>query len=71
MKTYFQDYPIPCPIDRTTELAAVATRLAKMDDSLQQRLINWGYAISDASLRCKFDTGLPGNVALPYPGAGI
>jgi hypothetical protein len=32
-------------------LAAIPTRLEKMDDTLQEQLINWGYAISDAALR--------------------
>lgn len=71
MRTYFQDYPFPCSIDRTTELAATPTRLAKMDDTLQERLINWGYAISDASLRRHFDSALPAPTALPYPAAGV
>jgi NTE family protein len=42
---------LPCPFDHTTELARTPTRLQKMDDTLQQRLINWGYAICSASIR--------------------
>jgi NTE family protein len=71
MRTYFQDYPFPCPLDRTTELARTPTRLAKMDNTLQERLINWGYAVSDASLRRHFDSTFPAPAALPYPATGV
>src|SRR5581483_5161981 len=37
--TYFAQYPLPCPFDRTTALALTATRLAKMEDTLQEKLI--------------------------------
>jgi NTE family protein len=37
----------------------VATRLEKVSDELQNSLINWGYAICDASLRTHFDPSLP------------
>ena len=68
--TYFTNYPLACPLNRTTELAATPTRLAKMDDTLQQRLINWGYAICDASIRRYFDSALPPPAAFPY-GVGV
>jgi NTE family protein len=71
MRTYFKDYPFACSFDRTTELARTPTRLAKMDNTLQERLINWGYAVSDASLRRHFDSSLPAPAALPYPATGI
>ncbi len=61
---------LPCPPERTQELALVPTRLAAMDAGLQQRLINWGYAACDASLRKNyFDAGaqLPA-AKFPYPG---
>ena len=48
---YQLDTALQCPHDRTLELAAVPTRLGRMDDALQERLINWGYAVSDAALR--------------------
>lgn len=41
---------LSCPFDRTTELAHIGTRLDKLDESRQNRLINWGYADCDASL---------------------
>jgi NTE family protein len=70
IRTYFPQYPLNCPFDRSTELAQTPTRLAKMDDTLQERLIDWGYAICDASLRRYFDPALPAPAAFPY-GAGI
>ena len=42
---------LPCPLDRTLELAATPTRLKRMDSDRQERLINWGYAVCDAALR--------------------
>jgi NTE family protein len=49
------------------DLAATATRLQKMEDTLQERLINWGYAICDASLRKFFRPTLPVPAGFPYP----
>jgi NTE family protein len=50
-------------------LAAIPTRLQKMDDDQQERLINWGYAVCDAALR-KHWNGLYGiniNSPLGFP----
>jgi len=33
---------LPCPNDATDRLAQTGTRLAHMDDTVQERLINWG-----------------------------
>jgi NTE family protein len=71
IRTYFAQYPLPCPFDHSTSLATTPTRLATMDSPLQERLINWGYAICDASLRRYFNPALPAPVAFPYPGAGV
>ena len=43
--------PLPCPFDRTTALAETKTRLNRLDAALQERLINWGYAVCDAAMR--------------------
>jgi NTE family protein len=59
---------LPCPEARTAELATVPTRLADMPDALQERLINWGYAICDAGMRRWVDSTLPAPSAFPYPG---
>ena len=59
---------LPAPIDRTTELARVRTRLSRLPNALQERLINWGYAICDTAVRKHF--GQPNNppAAFPYQG---
>jgi NTE family protein len=71
IRTYFPQYPLPCPFDHTTALAATPTRLASMESALQERLINWGYAVCDASLRRHFNSALPAPVAFPYPNVGV
>ncbi len=40
-----------CPPHQTRALAQTPTRLKKLHDDLQQRLINWGFAICDIALR--------------------
>ena len=55
IRTNIADYqlpdPLPCPYDKTIKLAEVATRLKGLDDEVQERLINWGYAVCDAAIR--------------------
>ena len=62
---------LQCDPARTTELAGVATRLKRLDDELQERLINWGYAVTDAALRTSVDTNLPQPADFPYPKSGV
>jgi NTE family protein len=81
--THFGDYGVADPLNvgaiDTSPLAAVKTRLKRMDAPIQERLINWGYAICDAALRkhcaavLKSDYGvtLANPKGLPYLGAGI
>lgn len=75
IRTNILDYELPnamnCPFDRTIELAAVATRLKALDATLQERIINWGYAVCDAALRKHVDGTLPAPIAFPYPAAGV
>ena len=75
IRTNIADYGLPdamnCPFGRTMELAAVATRLKALDAGLQERLINWGYAVCDAALRKHVDGTLPTPNAFPYPAAGV
>jgi len=59
---------LPCPLAKTTELAGIATRLAAMPDRLQERLINWGYAVCDAALRRHVDPGDAPPKGFPYQG---
>lgn len=62
---------LPCPFDRTSALAAVPTRLARMDADQQERLINWGYAICDAALRRHVDPAVARPAGFPFPAAGL
>lgn len=69
------DYKLPtamnCPFDNTLRLANTATRLKKLDNTLQEQIINWGYAICDAAIRKHLDPTLkpPGN--FPYQNSGV
>jgi NTE family protein len=65
---YHVDGPLPVPISEATALAGVATRLEAMPASLQERLINWGYAICDAAMRRHVVNGGTPPV-FPYPSA--
>lgn len=56
IRTSFADYHLPadplnCLHRDPSPLAAIPTRLEKMPRDVQERLINWGYAICDAGLR--------------------
>jgi NTE family protein len=62
---------LPCPHDETMRLALVETRLKATKPLLQERLINWGYAVCDAALRKHVDRGLPPPAGFPYPDAGV
>jgi NTE family protein len=72
VRTDIADYQLadalPCPLPRTTELAETPTRLKRLDDATQQRLINWGYAVCDAALRKHLDPAAQPAPAFPYPG---
>jgi NTE family protein len=59
---------LPCPVDRTSSLVAEPTRLSDMPDRIQERLINWGYAICDAALRRHLDPSLKIPAGFPYSG---
>jgi NTE family protein len=45
---------LPAPFDRTSELAAIPTRLKRLGAEHQERLINWGYAVCDTAVRKHF-----------------
>jgi NTE family protein len=61
---------LPCPVDRTRVLAETPTRLAKMEPLLQDRLINWGYAICDTAVRRHFAPSLQRG-SFPYPSSPV
>lgn len=55
-------------IERTTELAAIPTRLKRLGAEQQERLISWGYAICDTAIRRHFPPeGTPPAPQFPYP----
>lgn len=70
IRTDIADYglgdALPCDYGRTTALAATPTRLKRLDDGLQERLINWGYAVCDAALRRHYVPELGPAPAFPY-----
>jgi len=75
IRTNIADYgladALPCPADRTMELATTPTRLKAMDDKLQEQLINWGYAVCDAAIRSHVTPSPRGEIAFPYPNVGV
>ena len=62
-----QDDPLGAALRDPSYLAAIPTRLAKMDDDQQERLVNWGYTVCDATLR-KHWNGLCGVTINPPAG---
>lgn len=62
---------LPCPFASTVELSRIGTRLKRLDDPTQERLINWGYAVCDAALRKHVVTALGVPQAFPYPASGV
>jgi NTE family protein len=75
IRTDIGDYELqpvlPCPYKATMELAEIPTRLEALDPVKQERLINWGYAVSDAALRRYVDPELPAAPEFPYSGSGV
>jgi NTE family protein len=59
--------PLQVPFARTSRLAAVETRLKKLDQSTQEKLINWGYAASAWRYGQFYDKSLPPASAFPFP----
>ena len=62
---------MPCPLERTTELAETPTRLKRLDDERQERVINWGYAVCDAALRRRLDPPPAKPAGFPYPETAV
>ena len=75
MRTNIADYKLPtalpCPFDKTMQLANPPTRLKALDATLQEKIINWGYAVCDAGMRRHVDETLPAPIDFPYPSAGL
>lgn len=62
---------LDCPFAMTDVLAKTATRLKKLDRMTQDRIINWGYAVSDAAVRKYYDAKLSAPARFPYPAVGV
>jgi NTE family protein len=62
---------LSCPFTSTQTLAHVPTRLAAVAPVVQERLINWGYAICDAAMRRWVEPTAGAPARFPYPAAGI
>jgi NTE family protein len=75
IRTNILDYSLPsampCPFAQTQVLANTPTRLKKMDSVLQERLINWGYAVTDAAIRKHVTPEAPVPIGFPYPANGV
>lgn len=62
---------LPCPPERTRNLAETATRLAEVSSLHQERLINWGYALADAGIRTYMEPDANPPAGFPSPRAGV
>ena len=71
IKDYGLTDTLACPIEQTTALAHLKTRLKRLDPVVQERLINWGYAVCDAAMRRWVDPGLAAPSGFPYPESGV
>ena len=71
VKDYKISTPLDCPYQRTKLLAEIDTRLKKLDQSTQERLINWGYAVSDLGMRQHVDNTISEPFDFPFPSVRI
>jgi len=65
---YRTPFDLEAPFEKTELLASTPTRLKSLSSTAQQRLINWGYAITDAALRKHVVPDLPAPTGFPFPG---
>jgi NTE family protein len=75
IRTNIADYhlgtALNCPFEKTLLLANIATRLGRINSVDQEKLINWGYAVSDAAMRRHVNPDLPMTPGFPYPKRGV
>lgn len=71
VKDYKISTLLDCPYQKTKLLAEIDTRLKKLDQASQERLINWGYAVSDLGIRQYVNPSLGILSAFPYPKFGV
>lgn len=60
---------LPVPDGVARALAEMPTRLASVPAARQKALVDWGYAIADASLRGRYLRDAQPPTGFPYPGA--
>jgi len=69
--TDVSEYPAPSPFpvhpDWRFEMAAIRTRLNRFGDEERERLVNWGYLVSDVALRSFIAPDAAQPSALPFP----
>lgn len=58
---------LPAPHERTLKLAKTSTRLARLPKRRRQRLVNWGYAVTDAAMRSDGLAASPPAPSFPFP----
>ena len=75
IRTNIADYhlpdALPCPLEATTALANFPTRLKAVDEGMQERLINWGYAVCDSAIRRHVDSAPTAPGRFPYAGTAV
>jgi NTE family protein len=71
IKNYQLNDALPCPFQKTNELAGTPTRLKAMGKVLKERLVNWGYAVCDAGLRKHVDPKIARPKGFPYPSSAV
>jgi NTE family protein len=75
MRTDITAYPVAgvldCPHPKTLALASLPTRLSAVDSVMQERVIDWGYAVADAALRVEVAEGADPPTDFPYPASGV
>ena len=47
------------------------SQMVREPEDIQERLINWGYAVCDAALRKHYDGQIAKPQGFPYPGRGV
>lgn len=75
IRSDIEDFELPSSLpvsqEEATKLAAVPTRLKKLDKATQQKLVNWGYAICDTAMRTWVEPAAPPPPEFPYPESPI
>lgn len=75
IRTNIADYQLadalPCPFEQTLRLAEAPTRLCRFSPRLQERLINWGYALCDAAVRTRMSDAIAAAPCFPYGESGV